>query len=326
MTTVYIGTDGSTVTPKPTSTALPSASQRSNAQERAGIASGTVGAVLVVALLTLFCYRRSRRRVREKQGFMSISDSNSVSEAAERGDLVGQGDLFGSSETSIPSYIAVETITTNKPQIPEPAHGGTAQKDPTFERIPIYFQPSRGTVRRYPGLPSTPRPSIWRPSIRRPDYLNPVVREPALVPLPLRPGRRTPARSRSVPVWTGLRNPAREPSTVEPGAARHQVRAGGRAKSMTSSVYSSSFVGSATVGDRTSRAATTARVTSGATDATGLRSTIAEFPRPPPHTFSRSDGPGMSTTWRESFNFSALEDEVLLAFPHLARDMEGQPV
>lgn len=321
-TTVYIGPDGSTLTPEPTSIAIPSTSHDSSAGEKGGIAGGTVGAVLLVALLTVACYRRSRRRVRQKEGFLSLADSTSVSETAERG-IVGHGALFGS-ETTTPSSSAIET-TTDDPQVPGPAHIGTAKEDPTSERIPIYFQPSRTPVRRYIGLPSTPRPSI-----RRSDYLNPVVREPApVVPPPLRPGRRTLARSRSVPGWLEFRDSAREPAAPQSHHHHHQATRGSRrglaARSMTSSVYSSVLAADeATFGARTSRA-TTAMRASGATDGSGLRSTLAHFPRPPRHTFSSGGGRGVGTSWRESFAFSALEDEVLLAFPSLAREMEGRP-
>ncbi|KAL1881211.1 hypothetical protein Daus18300_001062 [Diaporthe australafricana] len=260
---------------------------------------------------------------------MSLPDSTSVSETAERG-IVGRGALFGS-ETTTPASSAIETTTYDNPQIPDPAHIGTAKEEPTTERIPIYFQPSRTPVRRYFGLPPTPRPSI-----RRSDYLNPVVREPTLVPPPLRSGRRTLARSRSVPGWLEFRDSATRggPSTTPPSPHHgHQATRGSRrgpaAKSMTSSVYSSFVADSATFGARTSRGdggTTTARQ-SGATDGSGLRSTLAHFPRPPPYTFiSRaSDGQeGMGTSWRESFAFSALEDEVLLAFPSLVREVEGR--
>lgn len=289
----------------------------SDAGQKGGIAGGTVGAVLIVAVLTLFCYRRARRRTQNRRGFLSLSDSSSASDAAERG-MVAHGGLFGSENKTAS---AAESVATAEPQTPDPAAVVTpAAPDPgdrTSEQVPICFRPSRRVVSRYPSLPLTLTP---RASIRLSDYLNPVVRDSVLLPRPLRRAGRavSVARSRS---W-------------QPGPRKQQQSAGGsggsRSRSTTvtsSSVYSSDvtfdFAEYVTIGARTSRATTTQRA-SGTTDASGLRSTLANFPRPPPYTFSRGDGQGLGTSWRESFVFSTPEDEVLLAFPKLARQIEDE--
>lgn len=292
----------------------------SDAGQKGGIAGGTVGAVLLVAVLTFFCYRRARRGMRARGGFLSLSDSSSMSDAAERG-MVAHGGLFGSEDKTAS---AAESFVTDAPQEPEPAVVTPTQEDRTSEQVPICFRPSRRLViSRYPSLPITPTASI-RPS----DYLNPVVRDTVLLPRPLRLARgvRTTlsARSRS---W-------------QAGPRRQQQPAGGRGSrsrsttvtsSSSSSVYSSDatfdFAEYVTIGARTlSRATATTQQqrASGTTDGSGLRSTLANFPRPPPFTFSRGDGRGLGTSWRESFVFSTPEDEVLLAFPKLARQIEDE--
>lgn len=309
-TTVYIETDNCPGTPTPTSTMARHSVPTSDAGQKGGIAGGTVGAVLIVALLTLFCYRRARRRVRNRKGFLSLSDSSSTSDAAERG-MVAHGGLFGSENKTAS---AAESFATDEPQIPDPAVVIPATPgDRTSEQVPICFRPSRRLVSRYPSLPVTPIASI-----RLSDYLNPVIRDTVLLPRPLRRAGRVAslARSRS---W-------------QPGPRKQQQPAGGtlsRSRSTTvtsSSVYSSDvtfdFAEYVTIGARTSRG-TTQRA-SGTTDASGLRSTLANFPRPPPYTFSRGDGQGLGTSWRESFVFSTPEDEVLLAFPKLARQIEDE--
>jgi hypothetical protein len=242
---------------------------------------------------------------------------------AERG-MVAHGGLFGSDDKTAS---AAESFASDTPQITDPSVVTT-----TSEQVPICFRPSRRLVSRYPSLPVTPRASI-----RLSDYLNPVIRDTVLLPRPLRlAGRATLARSRS---WQA---PSRkQPVPVQQADRRAGWRSGtgtgagtgsgSRSRSMTatnsSSMYSSDatfdFAEYVTIGARTSRGTGTAtQRASGTTDASGLRSTLANFPRPPPYTFSRGDGRGLGTSWRESFVFSTPEDEVLLAFPKLARQME----
>lgn len=303
----------------------------SDAGQKGGIAGGTVGAVLIVAVLTLFCYRRVRRRTRKREGFMSLSDSSSAPDDAERG-MVAHGGLFGSDDKTVS---AAESFTTDAPQITDPSVVTTAQGSRTSEQVPICFRPSRRLVSRYPSLPVTPRASI-----RLSDYLNPVIRETVLLPRPLRlAGRTVATRSLS---WQAM--PRKQPTLSDNAVEQHadlrtDWRSGtgtgtgtgsaSRSRSMTathsSSMYSSDatfdFAEYVTIGARTSRATTTQRA-SGTTDGSGLRSTLANFPRPPPYTFSRGDGRGLGTSWRESFVFSTPDDEVLLAFPKLARQIE----
>ncbi|KAJ0119588.1 hypothetical protein J7T55_013791 [Diaporthe amygdali] len=328
-TTVYILPGVPTDTSTPSSYADSDSVSGPSAGQRGGIAGGTVGAFVIAALLTVACYRRARRRMRRREGFLSLSDSSSMSEAAERGAVNHEdGDLFGLAITTTPSAVG---SASDEPPTPDTALLGSAQGDHTSERVPIFFQPTRGTVGRYPGLPATPRPSI-----RRSDYLNPVVREATLMPLPLRTRRPALTRSFSEPWQMGFRSSARRSAAATNDQAPQQQQqqqqnrasSGARGKSMTSSVYSSeaafTFTNSGTFGPRTSRVSRVTRA-SGTTDASGLRaSTLANFPKPPPYTFSRGDGRGLGTTWRESFVFSPPEDEVLLAFPKLARQMEGQ--
>lgn len=328
-TTVYVNSNDCTGTPTPTAAMSRYSVPISDAGQKGGIAGGTVGAVLIVAVLTLFCYRRVRRRTRQREGFMSLSDSSSTPDDAERG-MVARGGLFGSENKTAS---AAESFTTDAPQITDPSVVTTAQGSRTSEQVPICFRPSRRLVSRYPSLPVTPRASI-----RLSDYLNPVIRETVLLPRPLRlAGRTAPARSLS---WQAM--PRKQPTLSDDVGQQHaDLRAdwrGGsgtgtgsasRSKSMTathsSSMYSSDatfdFAEYVTIGARTSRATTTQRA-SGTTDGSGLRSTLANFPRPPPYTFSRGDGRGLGTSWRESFVFSTPDDEVLLAFPKLARQIE----
>lgn len=309
-TTVYIGPDNCTGTPTPTSTMARHSVPISDAGQKGGIAGGTVGAVLIVAVLTLFCYRRARRRIRNRKGFLSLSDSSSTSDAAERG-MVAHGGLFGSENKTAS---AAESFATDEPQIPDPAAVMPATPgDRTSEQVPICFRPSRRLVSRYPSLPVTPTASI-----RLSDYLNPVIRDTVLLPRPLRRAGRVASLARSRSWQAGTRK-------QQPPSAGTGSNSRSRSTTVTSSsVYSSDvtfdFAEYVTIGGRTSRG-TTQRA-SGTTDASGLRSTLANFPRPPPYTFSRGDGQGLGTSWRESFVFSTPEDEVLLAFPKLARQIE----
>lgn len=311
-TTVYIEPDNCTGTPSPTSTMARHSIPISDAGQKGGIAGGTVGAVLIVALLTLVCYRRARRRAGNRKGFLSLSDSSSTSDAAERG-MVAHGGLFGSENKTAS---AAESFATVEPQIPDPAAVTAAEPgDRTSEQVPICFRPSRRLVSRYPSLPVTPTASI-----RLSDYLNPVIRDSVLLPRPLRRLGRTTSLARSRSWQPGARKQQQLPASGSGGS---------RSRSTTvtsSSVYSSDvtfdFAEYVTIGARTSRG-TTQRA-SGTTDASGLRSTLANFPRPPPFTFSRGDGHGLGTSWRESFVFSTPEDEVLLAFPKLARQIEDE--
>ena len=299
----------------------------SDAGQKGGIAGGTVGAVLLVAVLTLYCYRRVRRRIRKSEGFMSLSDSGSTMDDAERG-MVAHGGLFGSDDKTAS---AAESFASDTPQITDPSVVTT-----TSEQVPICFRPSRRLVSRYPSLPVTPRASI-----RLSDYLNPVIRDTVLLPRPLRlAGRATLARSRSwqapsrkqpVPVQQADRRAGWRSGSGSGTGTGTGTGSGSRSRSMiatnSSSMYSSDatfdFAEYVTIGARTSRGTGTAtQRASGTTDASGLRSTLANFPRPPPYTFSRGDGRGLGTSWRESFVFSTPEDEVLLAFPKLARQME----
>lgn len=300
----------------------------SDAGQKGGIAGGTVGAVLLVAVFTLFCYRRVRRRTQNSKGFMSLSDSGSTSDDAERG-MVGRGGLFGSDDKTAS---AAESFATEAPQISDPSVVTT-----TSAQVPICFRPSRRLISRYPSLPVTPRVSV-----RLSDYLNPVIRETVLLPRPLRlAGRATLMRSQS---WQAVprKQPARDDSVEHHDGSTgwmSGIKSGSgsgsgsrsRSRSMTatnsSSMYSTDetfdFAEYVTMGARTSRGTGTAtQRASGTTDASGLRSTLANFPRPPPYTFSRGDGRGLGTSWRESFVFSTPDDEVLLAFPELARQME----
>lgn len=302
----------------------------SDAGQKGGIAGGTVGAVLIVAVLTLYCYRRVRRRIRRSQGFMSLSDSSSTTDDAERGmAAVAHGGLFGSEDKTAS---AAGSFAANGPPITDPSVVTTAQSNTTSEQVPICFRPSRRLVSRYPSLPVTPRANI-----RLSDYLNPVIRETVLLPRPLRlAGRTAVTRSRS---WQA--EPRKQPVPVEHDDRRAGWRSGtgtgsgsgSRSKSGTatnsSSMYSSDatfdFAEYVTIGARTSRGTGTAtQRASGTTDASGLRSTLANFPQPPPYTFTRGDGRGLGTSWRESFVFSTPEDEVMLAFPKLARQMEEE--
>ncbi|KAK7707962.1 hypothetical protein SLS64_006784 [Diaporthe eres] len=284
----------------------------SDAGQKGGIAGGTVGAVLIVAVLTLFCYRRARRRIRNRKGFLSLSDSSSTSDAAERG-MVAHGGLFGSENKTAS---AAESFATDEPHIPDPAAVMPATPgDRTSEQVPICFRPSRRLVSRYPSLPVTPTASI-----RLSDYLNPVIRDSVLLPRPLRRAGRVASLARSRSWQAG-------PRKQQPPSAGTGSNSRSRSTTVTSSsVYSSDvtfdFAEYVTIGARTSRG-TTQRA-SGTTDASGLRSTLANFPRPPPYTFSRGDGQGLGTSWRESFVFSTPEDEVLLAFPKLARQIEDE--
>lgn len=312
-TTVYVEPESCTATPTPTSTMTRDSVPISDAGQKGGIAGGTVGAVLIVAVLTLFCYRRARRRIRNRRGFLSLSDSSSASDAAERG-MVAHGGLFGSENKTAS---AAESIAADTQQIPDPAAAltETTEGDRTSEQVPICFRPSRRLISRYPSLPVTPTASI-----RLSDYLNPVVRETVLLPRPLRRAAGGRARSQSWQAGVSSRNQQQVAAGALGGASRS------RSTTVTgSSVYSSDatfdFAEYVTIGARTSRA-TTAQRASGTTDASGLRSTLASFPRPPPFTFSRGDGRGLGTSWRESFVFSTPEDEVLLAFPKLARQIE----
>lgn len=296
----------------------------SDAGQKGGIAGGTVGAVLLVAVLTLFCYRRVRRRTQNSKGFMSLSDSGSTTDDAERG-MVGHGGLFGSDDKTAS---AAESFATELPQISDPSVVTT-----TSAQVPICFRPSRRLISRYPSLPVTPRVSV-----RLSDYLNPVIRETVLLPRPLRlAGRATLMRSQSWQV-VPRKQTARDDSVEHHDGSsdwRSGIKSGrgcrSRSRSITatnsSSMYSSDetfdFAEYVTMGARTSRGTGTAtQRASGTTDASGLRSTLANFPRPPPYTFSRGDGRGLGTSWRESFVFSKPDDEVLLAFPELARHME----
>lgn len=308
-TTVYVEPESCTGTPTPTST-MTRQIPISNAGQKGGIAGGTVGAVLIVAVLTLFCYRRVRRRTQNRKGFLSLSDSSSASDAAERG-MVAHGGLFGSKNKTAS---AAGSLVPDTPQTPHPGTAITTEGESTSEQVPICFRPSRRLIARYPSLPVTPTASIRLSS----DYLNPVVRDTVLLPRPLRrPGMKTLTRSQS---WQA------EGSHKQPTG---NGSGGSRSRSTTvtsSSVYSSDatfdFAEYVTIDARTSRATATTQRASGTTDGSGLRSTLANFPRPPPFTFSRGDGRGLGTSWRESFVFSTPEDEVLLAFPKLARQIE----
>lgn len=313
-TTVYVETDSCTSTPTPTSTMARHSVPISDAGQKGGIAGGTVGAVLIVAVLTFFCYRRARRRIRNRNGFLSLSDSSSTSSDAERGE-VAHGGLFGSDNKTAS---AAESFATDVSQAPDPAAVMAAEEESTTsEQVPICFRPSRRLISRYPSLPVTLTP---RASIRLSDYLNPVIRDSVLLPRPLRrAGRATLGRSQSWQAGPPPRNKQPPSSGSGPGS---------RSRSTTvtsSSVYSSDvtfdFAEYVTIGARTSRATATTQRASGTTDASGLRSTLAHFPRPPPYTFTRGDGRGLGTSWRESFVFSTPEDEVLLAFPRLARQI-----
>lgn len=319
-TTVYIETDNRTGTPSPTSTMARYSAPVSDAGQKGGIAGGTVGAVLIVALLTVLCYRRTRRRIRQREGFLSLSDSSSTDDSAELG-MVAHGGLFGSDNKTAS---AVESLAASAPQVPDPAVVEAAEGDRTSEQVPICFRPSRRLVSRYPSLPVTPRVSV-----RLSDYLNPVIRDTVLLPRPLRrAGRAAPVRSVSWHTGTG-KQPSREYTTGDndsrpPRGSRSRSRSVAAASSVYSSDATFDFAEYVTIGARTSRATTTGQRTSGTTDASGLRSTLANFPRPPPYTFSRGDGHGLGTSWRESFVFSTPEDEVLLAFPKLARQIEDE--
>lgn len=311
----------------------------SDARQKGGIAGGTVGAVLIVALLTVLCYRRARRRIRQREGFLSLSDSSSTDDSAELG-MVAHGGLFGSDNKTAS---AAESLVASAPQVPDPAvvaaaeenqtpaeeNRTSAEENRTSEQVPICFRPSRRLVSRYPSLPATPRVSI-----RLSDYLNPVIRDTVLLPRPLRrAGRGPPVRSVSWHTGTGKQQQELSPHEhipaggSDPGPPRGSLSRS-RSVAAGSSVYSSDvtfdFAEYVTIGARTSRATTTGQRTSGTTDASGLRSTLANFPRPPPYTFSRGDGHGLGTSWRESFVFSTPEDEVLLAFPKLARQIKDE--
>lgn len=312
-TTVYVEPESCTGTPTPTST-MTRHIPISNAGQKGGIAGGTVGAVLIVAVLTLFCYRRVRRRTQNRRGFESLSDSSSISDAAERG-MVAHGGLFGSDNKTAS---AAGSLVPDTPQTPHPGTAITTEGESTSEQVPICFRPSRRLIARYPSLPVTPTASIRLSS----DYLNPVVRDTVLLPRPLRRlGMPTLTRSQS---WQ-----AGSPKQQSAAAGGNGSGGGGRSRSTTvtsSSVYSSDatfdFAEYVTIDARTSRATATTQRASGTTDASGFRTTLANFPRPPPFTFSRGDGRGLGTSWRESFVFSTPEDEVLLAFPKLARQIE----
>lgn len=315
-TTVYIETDNRTGTPSPTSTMARYSAPVSDAGQKGGIAGGTVGAVLIVALLTVLCYKRARRRIRQREGFLSLSDSSSTDDSAELG-MMAHGGLFGSDNKTAS---AAESLAAPAPQVPDPAAVDVPEGDRTSEQVPIFFRPSRRLVSRYPSLPVTPRAST-----RLSYYLNPVIRDTFLLPRPLR--RAAPVRSVSWHTGTG-RQPSREYSTGDNDSRPRGSLSRSRSVAAASSVYSSDatfdFAEYVTIGARTSRATTTGQRTSGTTDASGLRSTLANFPRPPPYTFSRGDGHGLGTSWRESFVFSTSEDEVLLAFPKLARQIEDE--
>lgn len=318
-TTVYVEPESCTGTPTPTST-MTRQIPISNAGQKGGIAGGTVGAVLIVAVLTLFCYRRVRRRTQNRRGFLSLSDSSSTSDAAERG-MVAHGGLFGSDNKTAS---AAGSLVTDTPQTPHPGTAITTEGESTSEQVPICFRPSRRLIARYPSLPVTPTASIRLSS----DYLNPVIRDTVLLPRPLRrPGMRTLTRSQS---WQAEGSSHKQPTAAAAGGSGSAGGSRNRSRSTTvtsSSVYSSDatfdFAEYVTIDARTSRATATTQRASGTTDASGLRSsTLANFPRPPPFTFSRGDGRGLGTSWRESFVFSTPEDEVLLAFPKLARQIE----
>lgn len=319
-TTVYVEPESCTGTPTPTST-MTRQIPISNAGQKGGIAGGTVGAVLIVAVLTLFCYRRVRRRTQNRRGFQSLSGSSSISDAAERG-MVAHGGLFGSDNKTAS---AAGSLVTDTPQTPHPGTAITTEGESTSEQVPICFRPSRRLIARYPSLPVTPTASIRLSS----DYLNPVIRDTVLLPRPLRrPGMATLTRSQS---WQAEGSAHKQqPAGGAGGSGSGSGASRNRSRSTTvtsSSVYSSDatfdFAEYVTIDARTSRATATTQRASGTTDASGLRiSTLANFPRPPPFTFSRGDGRGLGTSWRESFVFSTPEDEVLLAFPKLARQIE----
>ncbi|KAG8169570.1 hypothetical protein KVR01_000315 [Diaporthe batatas] len=332
-TTVYVNPHDCTETSTPTDAMARHSIPVSDAGQKGGIAGGTVGAVVLVAVLTLFCYRRVRRRTRNRRGLMSPSDSGSTTDDAERG-MVSHAGLFGSDDKTAS---APESFTADVPQISDPSVVTT-----TSAQVPICFRPSRRLVSRYPSLPVTPTASV-----RASDYLNPVVRETVLLPRALRlAGRTTLVRRQS---WQAAprRQPAPDESAEHPDGStgwRNRAKSGswtgtrskswgkGRSTSATnssSSIYSSDatfdFAEYVTIGARTSRGSGTAtQRASATTDASGLRSTLANFPRPPPYTFSRGDGRGLGTSWRESFVFSTPDDEVLLAFPELARQVEDE--
>ena len=325
-TTVYIEPDSCTGTPGPTSSMARNSAPTSGAGQRGGIAGGTVGAVLLVAVLTVFCYRRARRGVRGRgaQGFTSLSDLSSASGAAERG-MSAHGGLFGSENRTAS---AAESLATDAPRTPEPAVVKPAHEDRTSEQVPICFRPSHRLISRYSGFPVTPTAST-RPS----DYLSPVIRDTVLLPRPLRRagGMRTTlaARSRS---WQA--GPRRQPAGGGGSGSGNGNGNGGRRATATSSSSSSSSVYSSdatfdfaeyvTIDARTSRGTAQQRA-SRATDGSGpLCSRLASFPRPPPCTLSGGDGRGPGTSWRESFVFSTPEDDVLLAFPKLARQIEDE--
>lgn len=322
-TTVYVDTDGCTEASTPTAAMARYSIPVSDAGQKGGIAGGTVGAVLLVAVLTLFCYRRVRRRMRNSRVFMSLADAGSTTDDAERG-MVAHGGLFGSDDKTAS---AAESCTTEAPQVSDPSVVTT-----TSAQVPICFRPSRRLISRYPSLPVTPRASV-----RLSDYLNPVIRETVLLPRPLRlAGRATLVRSQSwqaVPRKEAARDDSVEHhdgSTGWRSGIMSKSRSRSRSRSMTATNSSSMYSSDATfdfaeyvrIAARTSRATGTAtQRASGTTDASGLRSTLANFPRPPPYTFSRGDGRGLETSWRESFVFSTPDDEVLLAFPGLARQV-----
>lgn len=314
-TTVYVESETCTGTPTPTST-MTRHIPISDAGQKGGIAGGTVGAVLIVAVLTLFCYRRVRRRTQNRRGFQTLSDSSSISDAAERG-MVAHGGLFGSDNKTASAAGSLVPDTPQTPQTPHPGTAITTEGESTSEQVPICFRPSRRLIARYPSLPVTPTASIRLSS----DYLNPVVRDTVLLPRPLRrPGMTTLTRSQS---WQAAGSHKQQPTGGNGSGG------GSRSRSTTvtsSSVYSSDatfdFAEYVTIDARTSRATATTQRASGTTDASGFRTTLANFPRPPPFTFSRGDGRGLGTSWRESFVFSTPEDEVLLAFPKLARQIE----
>ncbi|POS79681.1 hypothetical protein DHEL01_v201915 [Diaporthe helianthi] len=283
----------------------------SDARQKGGIIGGTVGAVLLVAVLTLFCCRRVRRRIQQSRGCMSLPESGSTTttDDPKRG-MVAHRDMFSSDDKTAST---AHSLATRTPQISPPSVVTT-----TSEQFPICFRPSSSLISRGSSLLVTPRAST-RLSL---DHL----RETVLLPQPLRlAGRTALVRSQS---WQAV--PRKQ--AARDGFLEHHDRCSGsqdRSRSRSRSMYSSyatfEFAEYVMIGPRISQGTVTATTerASGVSDASGLLSSIASFPRPPPFAFSGGDERGgLGTSWRESFVFLTPDDEVLLAFPELARQME----